>query len=225
MDIHELDFIPLFNGLHEEQLNEISRFLVEKLYEKNQMILFADELETKFFVILDGNVKISRYTEEGREAIFAFLSAGDFFGEMALFENHYRNSSVMAIEDARILAIHRYDLLKVLNKYPQININLLCEMTQRIRRRNEHIKCLTLQNATGKVASTLLQFADDLGSLNLGRIELTKIPTHRDIANMVGTSRETISRAIKSLTKCGHISREGKKLVICDYHRFRANFS
>ena len=82
-----------------------------------------------------------------------------------------------------------------------------------------------MQNATGRVANTILRFADDYGAFNLGKIEIQKLPTHRDIANMVGTSRETISRALKSLARKGYIRREGNKLVICDYQEFRLSFS
>ena len=170
-------------------------------------------------------MKISRYTEDGQEAVLSFLGEGDFFGEMAVFENEYRDSDVMTIEPSCILSIHRDDFLQLMNEYAQLNINLLKEMTQKLRRRNAHIKSLTVQNATEKVANTILRFADDYGAFNLGRIEIAKLPTHRDIANMVGTSRETISRALKCLAQQGYIRREGNKLVICDYQNFRSSFS
>ena len=174
---------------------------------------------------MSGRLKNSRYTEDGQEAIFTFLGEGDFFGEMCIFDDEISESNISTLEPSQVLCIHRIDFLELLNQYSQININLLREMTQKIRRRNAHIKSLTVQNATGKVANTILRLADDHGAFNLGRIEISKLPTHRDIANMVGTSRETISRALKSLTRNGYIRREGAKLVICDYQQFRANFS
>lgn len=225
MEFNTLPRIALFAGLNEQDLENIINLASIRDYKKYEMILFEDQLETKFFVVLSGRVKKSRYTEDGQEAVLSFLGEGEFFGEMAVFEDEYRDSTVMAIEPSRILSVHRDEFLEFMNNCAQLNINLLKEMTQKIRRRNAQIKSLTVQNATGKVASTILRFADDYGAFNLGKIEITRLPTHRDIANMVGTSRETISRALKFLTQKGYIQRQGNKLVICDYQNFRASFS
>ena len=225
MENYALKKIPLFSNLTDDQLDEIARKGSVNTYKKYEMVLFCDQQETKFFVVLQGLLKNSRYTEDGNEAVFTFFSDGDFFGEMCVFENEVSESNIIAIEHSQVFSIHRIDFLQMLNQHPQTNINLLREMTQKIRRRNAHIKSLTMQNATGRVANTILRFADDYGAFNLGKIEIQKLPTHRDIANMVGTSRETISRALKSLARKGYIRREGNKLVICDYREFRLSFS
>ena len=136
------------------------------------MILFEGEVESKFFLIIEGRVKVSRFTEDGEEAIFAFLGEGDFFGELSIFEDQVRDSNVITIESSRILVIHRSEFLNLMNTYSQIYINLLKEMTQKIRRRNAHIKNLTIRDATGKVAHTILRLADDYGAINLGKIEM-----------------------------------------------------
>ncbi len=217
--------VPLFSNLTNDQLDEIVQKGAVKTYQKYEMVLFCDQPETKFFVVLQGRLKNSRYTEDGQEAVFTFLSEGDFFGEMCIFDDEISESNIITLEPSQIFSIHRTDFLEMLNRYSRININLLREMTQKIRRRNAHIKSLTIQNATGKVANTILRLVDDQGAFNLGKIEIQRLPTHRDIANMVGTSRETISRALKSLTRKGFIRREGNKLVICDYQEFRASFS
>ena len=225
MEHFALKKVPLFANLTNEQLNEIADKGTVKTYAKYEMVLYCDQPETKFFVVLRGRLKNSRYTEDGQEAVFTFLSEGDFFGHMCVFENEISENNIITLEPAQVFSIHRTDFLEFLNLYPKININLLREMTQKIRRRNAHIKSLTVQNATGKVASTILRLADDQGAFNLGKIEISKLPTHRDIANMVGNSRETISRALKSLSRKGYIRREGNKLVICDYQQFSASFS
>jgi len=225
MNIRSIQDTPLFASLNEDQIDEFVQLGVINNYKKYDMILFEGEVESKFFLILEGRVKVSRFTEEGEEAVFAFLGEGDFFGELSVFEDQTRDSNVITIESSRILVLHRSDFINLVNKYSQININLLKEMTQKIRRRNAHIKSLTVQNATGKVAHTILRLVDDYGAFHLGKIEINKLPTHRDIASMIGTSRETISRALKSLISEGYIQREGNKVVICDYQNFHASFS
>jgi CRP-like cAMP-binding protein len=219
-----LKSIPLFSDLSARELKKILAFASLKRYKKQQMIQFEEAPESKFFVIIDGRVKISRITEDGREAIFAFLDDGDFFGEMSVFEDDNCAANATATEDSELLIIQRQDLLDLLQDLPQISINLLREMSIRLRRRDAQIRSLTRQNATAKVANTLLRFAEDLGHYNHGKVEINRLPAHRDIANMIGTSRETISRAIQSLTKRGYLRKERGTLIICDYQDFRANF-
>ena len=113
----------------------------------------------------------------------------------------------------------------MLHDYPQIAINLLKELAHRLRRSDSQIKSLSLQNATGKVASTLLRIADDSGKIHLGQVEISKLPPQQDLANMAGTSRETISRVLKSLAEQGYVRKEGNKIIILDYESFRSDFS
>ena len=225
MLIDTLRNVPLFHALEQEQLESVIKHSMIRDYRKYEMVLFEGQPEVRFFLILNGRVKISRYTREGEEAVFAFLGERDLFGELCVFENEIRESNVITIESSRLLIIHRIEFLQLLNQISQININLLREMTLKIRRRNEHIRSMTTRNATGKLAGTILSLADEYGTVNYDQIEISRMPTHRDIASMVGTSRETISRALKELSRRGYIRRERNKLVICNYHDFRTTFS
>ncbi len=225
MHLSELVKLPLFAGLAEEELSQIERMAAVRLYQKNEIIVFEDEPETRFYILLQGRVKVSRYTEEGKEAIYTFLGEGEFFGETCVFPEQIWSSSIVTLEPVRTLNIFRDDLLDMMQHIPLLNINLLREMTVRLRRRNAQIKSLTSHNATGKVASTILRLVDDLGISSAGRIEIENLPTHRDLASMIGTSRETISRVMSSLKRRGYIRKENGRLVICDYKSFRRAFN
>ena len=217
-------YVSLFAGLDDRQSDGIWRLSVEQKYKKNEMILFEDELDTRLFIIIKGTVKLTRISEEGREYIFSFLGEGDFFGELSLLEDEIRSTNAVAVKDSTIISFQRSDYVKIFRQFPQITLNLLREMTQRLRERDRLIKSMSLQNATGKVACTILRFADDAGDINMGQVEIPRLPPHRDIANMVGTSRETISRAINMLTEQGYLQKEGGRLIIKDYENFRASF-
>jgi len=217
-------YVSLFTGLGERQLEKIWRLSVEQTFKKNEMILFEDEPDTRLFIIVKGIVKLTRITEEGREFIFSFLGEGDFFGELSLLDDEIRSTNAVAIKDSTIISFQRSDYVKIFRQFPQITLNLLREMTQRLRERDRMIKSMSLQNATGKVACTILRFADDAGDINMGQVEIPRLPPHRDLANMVGTSRETISRAINWLTDQGYLQKEGGRLIIKDYENFRASF-
>jgi len=225
MDISVLKYIPLFSELRDDELKEISNLAVTQVYKKDNMILIEEEIGSTMFVILDGRVKISRISDDGREVILSILSEGDFFGEMSILDGQNRSANVVTLDDSKIMVIRREDFLKMLHDYPQIAINLLKELAQRLRRSDSQIKSLSLQNATGKVASTLLRIADDSGKIHLGQVEIPRLPPQQDLANMAGTSRETISRVLKALTKRGYLKKEGSRLIILDYESFRSEFS
>lgn len=225
MDISVLKFIPIFSELSDEDLEKISKVAMRQMYRKDNMLLIEEEIGSTMFIILDGRVKISRISDDGREVILSILSEGDFFGEMSILDGQTRSANVVTLEDSEILVIRREDFLQMLHDYPQIAINLLKELAHRLRRSDAQIKSLSLQNATGKVASTLLRIADDSGKIHLGQVEIPRLPPQQDLANMAGTSRETISRVIKSLSEKGYLKKIGSKLLILDYETFRADFS
>jgi len=217
-------YVSLFTGLIDAQIETIWRLSVEQKFKKNEMILFEDEPDTRLFIITEGIVKLTRISEEGREFIFTFLGEGDFFGELSLFDDEIRSTNAVAVKESTVFSFQRSDYIKIFRQFPQITLNLLREMTQRLRERDRMIKSMSLQNATGKVACTILRFADESGDINMGQVEIPRLPPHRDIANMVGTSRETISRAINLLTEQGYLQKEGGRLIIKDYENFRASF-
>ncbi|MEE9118137.1 MAG: Crp/Fnr family transcriptional regulator, partial [Calditrichia bacterium] len=172
MDVGFLKYIPLFSELSEDDLREIVKLAVRQVYKKDNMILIEEEIGSTMFIILDGRVKISRISDDGREVILSILSEGDFFGEMSILDGQNRSANVVTLDDSRIMVIRREDFLQMLHDYPQIAINLLKELAQRLRRSDAQIKSLSLQNATGKVASTLLRIADDSGKIHLGQVEI-----------------------------------------------------
>ncbi|MFC2089111.1 Crp/Fnr family transcriptional regulator [Calditrichota bacterium] len=225
MDISLLKYIPIFSELSETDLERIAKVAMRQKYKKDNMLLIEEEVGSTMFVILNGRVKISRISDDGREVILSILSEGDFFGEMSILDGQTRSANVVTLEDSEILVIRREDFLQMLHDFPQIAINLLKELAHRLRRSDSQIKSLSLQNATGKVASTLLRIADDSGKIHLGQVEIPRLPPQQDLANMAGTSRETISRVIKSLAKKGYLRKVGSKLIIHDYETFRSDFS
>ena len=225
MDVEFLKYIPLFSELTDDDLREILKLAMRQVYKKDNMVLIEEEIGSTMFIIIDGRVKISRISDDGREVILSILSEGDFFGEMSILDGQNRSANVVTLDDSKIMIIRREDFLQMLHDYPQIAINLLKELAGRLRRSDAQIKSLSLQNATGKVASTLLRIADDSGKIHLGQVEIPRLPPQQDLANMAGTSRETISRVLKSLTKQGYLRKEGSRLIIKDYESFRSEFS
>ena len=225
MNIEIFKNIPLFSELSDKDLEKIIQVASKQKYHKDNLILLEEEVGSTMFIILNGRVKISRISDDGREVILSILSDGDFFGEMSLLDGHTRSANVTAIEESELMVIRREEFLQMLRDFPQIAINLLKELAQRIRKSDEHIKSLSLQDATGRVASTLLRIAEDSGVFRKGQVEIAELPLQQDLANMAGTSRETISRVIKSLCEDGFLQKTSGKIIILDYENFRMRFS
>ena len=214
--------VPIFSEIEEGELAKIVRLSIRKKYKKGSIIVLEEE-ETgaALFVIIAGKVKIVRTDDEGREVILSILGESDFFGEMAILDGLNRSASVIATTKADLLMIHRRDILKLLHDFPAVAIALLRELTLRLRKADAQIKSLSLKDAAGRVANVIIQLADDIGRIRQGRVEIEELPLQQDIANMAGTSRETISRMVHMFIKKGHIDLQGSKLIINDYEKFK----
>ena len=222
--IELLQSVSLFWDLTEKELGYISEKMVLRHYEAGQMILLeASEGEQCFFVT-EGSVKITRLSKEGREVILAILNDGDFFGEMSLLDGESRSANVIALDDTKVLTLNRNDFLLVIKEYPKIAIQLLKEMALRLRKSDRQIASLSLSDAEKRIALCILRIAEEQGVIQKGHVSIPKAPIQQDIANMSGTSRETVSRALKLLEKEGFIQRNGRELLINNYNKFIEEF-
>lgn len=222
--IELLQSVSLFWDITEKELGYISEKMVLRNYEIGQLILLEEAEGEQCFFVIKGSVKITRLSKEGREVILAMLNEGDFFGEMSLLDGESRSANVIALEDTEVLTLNRKDFLLVLNDYPQIAIQLLKEMALRLRKSDRQIASLSLSDAEKRIALCILRIADEQGVIKQGHVSIEKAPIQQDIANMSGTSRETVSRALKLLEQEEFIKRQGRELIIHDYNRFIEEF-
>ncbi len=217
-------YVPIFSELDKETIDKIVQTGSKKSYQKDNVILLEDEVGSALFVIIKGKVKVARTSNDGREVILTILSDSDFFGEMAILDGFTRSATVTATEDSELFIIQRNDFLDLLTQHPAIAISLLRELTRRLRNADLKIKALSLKDAEGKVATVILQLADDIGKIKQGIVEIEKLPLQQDLANMAATSRETISRTLHSFAKKGLVELEGSKLRILNYEKFKETY-
>ena len=216
--------VPIFSELDDDDLGIIMDLAVRRTFARNAMIVFEEDRGDTLYIIDSGSVKITRLDEEGREVILAMLGPAEFFGEMALLDGQGRSANVLALEDAVVFTLTRGDFLDVLTRFPSISIQLLKEMTQRLRKSDQQIKSLSLSDAEHRIGIALHRIAEEMGVFKLGRVVIKRIPYQQDIANMAGTSRETVSRMLKSLESKGLVEREGRRMTILDYAAFTQLF-
>ncbi len=223
--IEVLKNVPIFADLGVDVLEKISAIISTRSYGKNSVILYEEDLGDSLFIIQSGQVKITRVSEDGREVILSILGEGEFFGEMSLLDGEARSANVISMTDAAVCILKRNDLLGMLEQYPRIAIALLQELAGRIRKSDRQIESLSLSGAEQRVADTILRLAEEIGVYHRGTVTIRELPLQQDMANMAGTSRETISRMLKQLTEKGFISRKGRVLTIRDYDSFKREFS
>ena len=217
--------VRIFSDLSSSDLNKIAERMIQRTYTKGQMILLEDDLGQTFFVIGGGSVKITRLSDDGREVILAMLGESDFFGEMSLLDGAGRSANVVALDSSEVLTLSRNDFLEILQEYPKISISLLEELTQRIRKSDQQIESLSLSDVEQRIGITLIRLAEELGTIKHGTVKINNLPYQQDIANMAGTSRETVSRTFKLLEEKGLVAREGRKLIIYNFNQFTKTFS
>ena len=223
-NIELLKTVSLFWDLDIVELGYISKKMVSKKFENGNLIFLEETKGENLFFVVEGSVKVTRLSKDGREVILAMLNTGDFFGEMSLLDGESRSANVIALEDTEVLSLYRDDFLDVLNNYPKIAIQLLKEMTSRLRKSDRQIVSLSLSDAEKRIALCIARFADEQGIIKNGQVTIPKIPIQQDIANMAGTSRETVSRAMSILTEEKYIERNGKELKILKYKNFIKEF-
>ena len=217
--------VPIFTDLTDSDLTKIASKMVPRVYEKGQMILLEESMGETFFIITQGAVKVTRLSADGREVILAILGESDFFGEMSLLDGEGRSANIVANEDAKVLTLSRNDFLDCLESYPKIAIALLEELATRLRKSDQQIESLSLSDSEHRIGITLIRLATELGTIKQGHVTVKNLPYQQDIANMAGTSRETVSRTLKLLEDKKLVRRENRNLTIYNYDAFRQAFA
>ncbi len=209
--------VPLFLDLSEADLQRFAEVTREREYPRNSVILFEDDPGDALYIVSTGQVKVVLIGEDGREVILSVLGEGDFFGEMSLIDDEPRSAHVIAMKDSNLLVLRRDDFQSQLEQHPKIALTLLRVLVQRLRRADEKIGGLVLLDVNGRVAQLLLDLAEESGGPRI-----TRKLTHHTIAQMIGSSRETVSRAMRELVEKGCIEVSRREITITQPEALRS---
>jgi CRP/FNR family cyclic AMP-dependent transcriptional regulator len=203
--------VPLFSGLQRDEIQRFAELTRERAYPKGSVILFQDDPGDSLFVLRAGRVKVVLIGEDGREVILGVLEPGAHFGELALIDDQPRSAHVIAMDDSQLLILRREDFRRRVEANPSVAWALLTELSRRLRRADVKIGGLVLLDVPGRIARLLLDLADETGS-----DAIEKPLTHQTIAQMIGASRETVSRAMKEFQDAGLITVERRRISVGD---------
>ena len=208
--------VPLFADLDERHVAALASMLVERRYRKGSVIFFEGDPGDALFIVGAGTVKIYRVAEDGREKTLAILREGDIFGEMALLDEEPRSAIAESLDATTLYALHRKEFLAFLANNPSMAIHIIKVLCGRLRRANAQVMDVVFKDVKSRVVQTLIDLAERYGieSPSGTRIELKL--THQELANLVGTARETITRILTEFQDAGCVTVDGRYLVIRD---------
>jgi len=204
--------VPLFSMLSEVQLKLLTQVLSRKAYPKNSTIIAAGDPTDAMYIVVSGRLKVVMSDKQGQEVILAILNQGEFFGEMGLIAQAPRSATVTTIEPCELLTITRADFTKCLQGNFDLTMNVIRGLVKRLREADKKIGSLALMDVYGRVARLLLEMAETVD----GQKVITKKLTKRDIAKMIGASREMVSRVMKELQTSGRIEVRAGEILLRD---------
>jgi CRP/FNR family cyclic AMP-dependent transcriptional regulator len=204
----------LFRGLAPSSLDDLVRRLQVRTRPAGALLVSQDEPGDAVFLIAEGRVRVALFGENGRELTLSTLGKGDFFGEMALIDGRPRSANVVAVDATTLLVLTREAFLDHLRQHPQTAMNLLAELARRLRRADETIANLALHDVHRRLVRTLERMAREDGEEMPEGLVVRRRPTQQELANMIGSCRETISRAFTSLIKRGLMVPKGRSLLL-----------
>jgi len=206
--------VPFFKLLTEEELELIDSITTEQTYKKGEYIFFEEEKGDKFYVIKEGQVKLSKMIENGDEQILNIFSNNDIIAEIIAFDKGNYPASAVTMKKTTLICFERSKFEKLILEHPEIGLKLLQELSGRLRRAQQNVRDLALKDSSAKVASLLIFLAEKYGDVRRDKIILDISLTQKEMANMIGSSRETVSRVLGRFENDGLIKTSRKKITI-----------
>ncbi|MFV0436740.1 MAG: Crp/Fnr family transcriptional regulator [Desulfopila sp.] len=202
----------LFQGLPAEELTQIERIVIEKKYGRGESIFFEGDAGNGFYLVMEGRVKIFKMSLQGKEQILHIFGEGEPFGEVPVFHGKPFPATAEALSATRVLFFPRNDFVQIVTQSPSIALNMLAVLSMRLRRFTSQIESLSLKEVPARLASYLLYLADEQGNAETVELEISK----GQLASLLGTIPETLSRIFAKMTEEGLIEVQGRTIHLRD---------
>jgi CRP/FNR family transcriptional regulator, cyclic AMP receptor protein len=216
-----LQRVPLFSELSGEDLEEISRVAVPRSYPKGVRVFHEGDHSDACYIVRSGDLRVTREHPDGRAIALATLGPGDIFGELAMLDGEARSASVEALTECQLLALPAADVRRLLRGSSEITVKLVFALTRRLREANERIARQSFQTVPSRVAGVLSQLTAEEAPLQ-GREGVTIRMTQADLAQLAGTSRESVSRFLAVLERAGVVHVGRGRVTVLEPRRLRA---
>jgi len=205
---------PLFQDLEPKQLDGLVRVAHHKQLARHQELFHKGDEGADIFVVLEGKLKALATSIQGEEIVFNILGRGDVFGEIALFAGTPRTATVIAIEACELLAVHRRELFALLAAHPKSALSLLRVLAARLTRLSERVEDTHFLSLTSRLAKKLSALAADYGEQTAAGVRVDLKLSQEEWGNLVGVTRESINKQIRTWTTQGILSADRGYIVI-----------
>ena len=192
--------IPLFNEYSEQALLMLAETSVIRTFRKNTIVIHESDIARSVYFVLQGSVRVYRENAHGKEVTLNELGMGEMFGELAWLSNNKRSASVITKQQTKLLIIQSSELEKFYLEHPEISQSIVFKYAGQITRLSQHLETVVLENIQEKVIWAIQSYATE----NEGGMWVTSV-THKELACLIGASRESVSRAIQELKHSGHL--------------------
>jgi len=204
----------LFAALSDAEAWELISLSRQESAPAKHLVFQVGEAGDSLHIVLEGRVKVSLLSEEGKEAILSILGAGEVFGEMSLFDGEPRSAAVTTMEPCRFLVLRRQSLLPFLEKRASIMLELIAEMSRRLRATNTLVGNLSFLNLSARLARILLNLVQQYGKVTPKGIVIGLKLSQEELGHLVGVSRESVNRQLRLWVETGLIEYDRGTLIV-----------
>lgn len=213
--------VPLLSGLEPSELERIAQVAIPRSFPKGSRIFHEGDQSDACYVIRSGEVRVTREHPDGRAIALATLGPGELVGELAMLDGGVRSASVETLSEVELLAVSAADMKGLLERNAQITAKLVVALTKRLRETNERISRQSFQTVPSRVAGVLSQLVSE-ESAEQGRDGVTIRMNQADLAQLAGTSRESVSRFLAVLERAGVVRVGRGRVTVLEPHRLRS---
>jgi CRP/FNR family transcriptional regulator len=216
-----LSRVSLFSELSRAELERISRVAIPRSFPAGVRVFHEGDRSDACYLVRSGDLRVTREHSDGRAIALATLGRGDIFGELAMLDGQARSASVETLSDSELLALPAVDFRRLLAQHSEISVKLIAALTRRLRETNERVARQSFQTVPSRVAGVLAQLIAEEAALE-GRSGVTIRMTQADLAQLAGTSRESVSRFLATLERAGVVRVGRGRVTVVEPGRLRA---
>lgn len=216
---------PIFSGLSDEELDGVVPYVVRRQLKRNTVIFHENDPATAFYLVKAGRVKIYKVGPDNREQVLSILSEGQIFGDVPAFDGGPYPATAETMTDSEIYLIRSQDFQELVRRYPEMAVKIIRVLGQRLRQSMELVRDLSFKQVPHRLAGLLVKLGNEYGREVGGDGEwiLIDLPLSRqEMADIVGTSRETVTRELKKMEREGLLKVDRRMITIIDSQRLKA---
>ena len=210
---------PLFTALDDAAAASLRASMIGVKLSRGKTLFKEGDAGDQLFVVVDGKLKLGTTSNDGRENLLSILGPGDMFGELSLFDPGPRTATATAVVDSKLLALANDQVIGWVKEHPQVSLQLLGRLAQRLRKANDVLSDLVFADVPGRVAKAIIELGERFGTKKDDGLHVNHELTQEELAQLVGASRETVNKALADFASRGWVKLEPRAVIVLDFER------